>query len=237
MNLMLMNISSFFKSGAAALLLSSGLASATGMVPETSVVIVDQGDGEGAINIKNTDAFPVMLLTTLENIPEDKEHLLTITPPAARVEPGKNQRVRFMFTSATPLRTERLERVVFEGIPPQLKDKNEVRFTVRQNLPVLIRPAGLPADASPWKHLTWKKQGDALVVSNNSPYVVRLAQEVETRPDNIMWKLPGSYVLPGQTLTLTTVNGKKPGVAKQVHISPATTWGYAVNTYDAPLAS
>ncbi|HCJ7369197.1 TPA: fimbria/pilus periplasmic chaperone [Enterobacter hormaechei subsp. xiangfangensis] len=232
-----MKISSLFKSGAAALCLLSAGAHATGMVPETSVVIVEQADGEGAINIKNTDAFPVLLLTTLVDTADDKENLLAVTPPAARVEPGKTQRVRFIVTSKTPLKTERLKRVTFEGVPPQQKGKNEVRMTVRQNLPVIIRPAGLERDLAPWKRLTWTLNGDALTVSNPSPYVVRLGQGVQTLPDNTRWTLPNSYVLPGQTLIIKPDGGKqKSGAPQQVRISPATTWGYTVNSYDAALS-
>lgn len=226
---------SLFKTSIIALLLVSAGAHATGMVPETSVVIVEQADGEGTINVKNTDAFPVLLMTRLENIKEDNETLLTVTPPAARVEPGKTQSVRFILTSKTPLKTERLKRVIFEGIPPQQKGKNEVRMTVRQNLPVIIRPAGLEIDLAPWKRLSWKMSGISLVVSNPSPYVVRLGQEVKTLPDNTTWTLPNSYVLPGQTLTLTADGNKKVGSAQQVRLYPATTWGYTVNSYDAPL--
>lgn len=231
-----MTRTSLIKAGAAALLLASGQSFATGMVPETSVVIVEEADGEGAINIKNTDAFPVLLLTTLQHIDEDKENLLAVTPPAARVEPGKTQRVRFMLTAKAPLKTERLKRVIFEGVPPQQKGKNEVRMTVRQNLPVIIRPAGLEKDLSPWKRLTWKQVGESLTVSNASPYVVRLGQTVQTLPDNTTWTLPNTYVLPGLTLTLKPDGKLKPGQPAQVRLSPATTWGYTVNSYDAPLS-
>ncbi|KFC76670.1 fimbria/pilus chaperone family protein [Buttiauxella agrestis] len=231
-----MKISSFAKSGAAALLFSAGLVHATGIVPETSVVIVEQSDGEGAINLKNTDNFPVLMLSTLENIPEDKTQLLTITPPAARVEPGKIQRVRFMMMDKTPLTTEHLERVIFEGVPPQQKNKNEVRMIIRQNLPVIIRPAGLARDESPWKNLTWKQAGNVITVSNPSAYVVRLGQGVQTLPDNTNWTLPTSYVLPGQTLTLKAENAPKAAQSAKVRISPATTWGYTVKSYDAVLS-
>lgn len=231
-----MKYSSFFKAGAAVLCLASTGAHATGAVPETSVVIVEQDDGEGAINVLNTDAFPVLLLTTLIDIPDDPENLLIITPPAARVEPGKTQRVRFIMTSKEPLKTERLKRVTFDGVPPQQKGKSEVRTTVRQNLPVIIRPAGLERDLTPWKHLTWTLKDNSLTVNNPSPYVVRLGQGVQTLPDNTSWILPNAYVLPGQTLTVTPENGKKTGTAQQVRISPATTWGYTVDTYDATLS-
>ncbi|MBV6693996.1 fimbria/pilus chaperone family protein [Serratia quinivorans] len=228
-----MKLPSLFKPGAITLLLMSGYGHATGVVPETSVVIVDQGDGEGVINLKNTDTFPVLLLTTLINIPGEADIQLSITPPAARVEPGKSQSVRFILANSEPLKTEHLKRVVFEGVPPQQKDKNKVRMTVRQNLPVLIRPAGLAKNTAPWKLLVWKMSADGLQVSNPSPYVVRLSQNIQTLPDNTQWTLPEAYVLPGQNLTLEAQ--KKPVAASQVRISPATTWGYSVDSYNAPL--
>lgn len=144
--------------------------------------------------------------------------------------------MRFILTTKEPLKTERLKRVVVEGVPPQKKDSSEVRMTVRQNLPVIIRPAGLAKEMAPWKRLNWKMQGDQLTVSNDSPYVVRLNQAVQTLPNRNVYMLPNSYVLPGQKFTLTAQDGKKAGNAQQVRISPATTWGYSVDTYDAPLA-
>ncbi|SUI51452.1 putative fimbrial chaperone protein [Serratia quinivorans] len=122
----------FVRYGALALCLFSALAQASGVVPDSSVVIVEAADGEGTINVQNTDPYPVLLLTTLVPLPQDKAPLLTVTPPAARVEPGKSQSVRFLLTDKTPLSTERLMRVIFEGVPPQQKDKSEVRMTVRQ---------------------------------------------------------------------------------------------------------
>lgn len=217
-------------------LLSSFTADATGMVPETSVVIIEQSDGEGAINLKNTDDVPMLLLTNLQNIPDDSEALLVVTPPAARVEPGKSQRVRFIVITPQPLKTERLKRVVFEGVPPQGNSRNAVRMTLRQNLPVIIRPAGLEKDLAPWKHLVWTLSGSNLTVNNPSAYVVRLGQGVRTLPGNADWVLPNSYILPGQTLTLLVQQGQSVGAARQVRISPATTWGYSVDTYDAVLS-
>lgn len=231
-----MKVSSFLVVGACAFLLSPCYVQATGMVPETAVVVVEEGDGEGAINVKNTDATPVILLTTLAYTADDQQPLLDVTPPVARVEPGKIQRVRFMLTTREPLKTERLQRVIFEGMPPQQKGKSEVRMTVRQNLPVLVRPKGLERDPAPWKRLVWKQSGNSLVVNNPSAYVVRLGQGVKTLPGGADWTLPNSYVLPGQTLTLKP-QGKEPaGAAQQVRISPATTWGFTTNHYDAPLS-
>lgn len=210
---------------------------ATGIVPETSVVIVEEDDGEGAINLKNTDAFPVLLLTTLQDVESDTGRLLTITPPAARVEPGKTQRVRFILTSKVPLKTEHLMRVAFDGVPPQEKGKSVVRMTVRQNLPVIIRPGGLIRDNAPWKHLVWTHKAGKLSVSNPSPYVVRLGQSVTTLPQGTDWSLPHAWILPGQRLTLSGKENQANAGTDKVRISPATTWGFTVDSYDAPLVA
>lgn len=221
---------------AIALFLAPFAALANGMIPETSVVIVDQADGEGSINLKNSDDSPSLLITTLQNIADDKiTDLLSVTPPAARVEPGKSQRVRFILIDKTPLKTERLGRVIFEGVPPQKKGESRVQMNIRQNLPLLIRPAGLAKDEAPWKRLVWKQEGNQLTVSNDSPYVVRLGQGIQTLPDNVSWTLPQTYVLPGQKFAIKPDNNKQVSSAASVRISPATTWGYSVATYDAPI--
>lgn len=206
----------------------------SGMVPETSIVIVEEQDGEGAINVKNSDGWPAILVTTLESIPDDKADLLLVTPPTARVEAGKQQRVRFILKNKTPLKTERLQRVIFEGIPPKSKGKSEVKMTVRQNLPVLIRPAGLAKNDEPWKLLNWSLSGNELTVKNDSAYVVRMNPGVTTQPDNRSWVLPNSYILPGQTLKVKNDNS---GTSSSIRIYPATTWGFATNHYDAPLVN
>lgn len=231
-----MLITSMLRTVALCLLFTTVDIHATGIVPETSIVIVEESDGEGAINLKNTDSYPVLLLTTLLDVEDDKGDLLTATPPAARVEPGKIQRVRFMLTDKTPLKTERLKRVVFEGVPPQKKNENEVRMTIRQNLPVIIRPAGLAREQKPWERLAWSRSGTDLKVTNPSPYVVRLSQKVTTQPGNGEWMLPEAYVLPGQTLILKQSGAKTASSMTQATLYPATTWGFSVDSYTAPVA-
>lgn len=59
---------------------------AAGMVPQSSIVIIEESDGEGVIDIKNTDMVPNLFITQIENIAEDEEELITVFPPVARVE-------------------------------------------------------------------------------------------------------------------------------------------------------
>ena len=127
---------------------------ADGMVPDTSVVIVNEADGEASVSVTNTDSKLALLHVTLEDIPEDPAPLLFVTPPLTRVEPSKSQLIRFILQSPTPLTTQRLKRVIFEGMPQGRAAGQaghaRVGVTVRQNLPVILHPKGLAPNRTPW---------------------------------------------------------------------------------------
>jgi P pilus assembly chaperone PapD len=175
------------------------------------------------------------LYTSLENIEEDPEKLLIVTPPVTRVEGGDTHLIRFILQSKEPLKYQRLMRVTFEGIPlSKTKVPNSVGVTIRQNLPVIISPKGLAAESEPWKHLKVAICDGKLHVTNDSPYVVRLAQQGSLQPSGSPINFPKSYVLPQTQLDLKLA---PTGSATTVRIHPASVYGYAVKQYDAPLVA
>ncbi|MBP0596592.1 fimbria/pilus periplasmic chaperone [Herbaspirillum sp. LeCh32-8] len=222
--------------GLAALLLGAVSldAAASGMLPETSVVIVNEADGEASMNVKNTDAVATLLYTSLQNLPEDKEPLLVVSPPVARVEPDQTQLVRFILQLKEPLKTQRLKRVVFEGIPQKGPEGGvKVTMNVRQNLPLIIHPKNLPVNREPWKLLSWSIAGDKLVLKNDSAYVVRFAQSVSLLPAKVEVDMGRTYILPGEKLS-SPIQGNASG-ATTVRLSPATVYGFSVDNFDAQL--
>lgn len=213
-------------------------ARADGMVPQTSVVIVNEADREASLIVTNSDKRASLLLVTLQDIPEDKEKLLRAEPMVTRVEPGKTQMVRFILQTKTPLKTQRLKRVLLEGVPDRDSAKPgamRIGIGVRQNLPVIISPAGLPRRDDPWTLLAWSRVGDELEVRNDSPYVVRMGQEVHLLPGTATGTLPRAYVLPGEHLKVSVKDAATSAAATKVRITPATVYGYIVDNYDAPL--
>lgn len=216
-------------------LLLGAQAQADGMVPDTSVVIIYEAEGEAAVSVTNTDGQLALLHVTLEDIPEDTEPLLVVTPPLSRVEPDKSQLVRFILQSQQPLRTQWLKRAIFEGMPQGRSAAKaghaQVGVTVRQNLPVIIHPKGLALNRTPWTSLTWSQQGSTLHVRNDSPYVVRLAQDLRLLPGDGKAMLPRTYVLPGETLSVQASGGP----ATKVRLQPATVYGFAAAAYEAPI--
>lgn len=208
---------------------------ADGMVPDTSVVIVNEADGEASVSVTNTDAKLALLHVTLENIPEDTASRLFVTPPLSRVEPSKSQLIRFILQTPEPLKTQHLMRVIFEGMP-QGKAAGKagharVGVTVRQNLPVILHPKDLAPNRTPWTGLVWSLKNQQLSVHNPTPYVVRLAQELKLLPGEGSALLPRTYVLPGETLSVAASQAQ----ATTVQLQPATVYGFAVAPYQAPI--
>ena len=206
------------------------------MRPETTLIILYEEEGEATLNVKNTDAGPALLHSVVEDVPEDQETLLVVTPPITRVEAGDTQLVRFISTLKEPLKTQRLKRVSFEGIPQaRAAGGATIGITLRQNLPLILHPEGLPRHATPWELLKWASDGERLTVHNDSAYVVRLAPDVKLLPQNALATLPRTYILPGETLA-AKVAGRLEGVTG-VEIQPATVYGFAADSYQAPLTA
>lgn len=208
---------------------------ADGMVPDTSVIIVNEEDREATVSVTNTDNKLALLHVSLESIPEDTDSLLFVTPPLTRVEPSKSQLVRFILQTQEPLKTQRLKRVIFEGMPeqrdPAQAGRAQVGVTVRQNLPVILHPKGLAPNRTPWLGLIWTLNADQLSVHNPTPYVVRMAQELKLLPGDGSALLPRTYVLPGETLSVAASQA----LATTVQLQPATVYGFAVEPYQAPI--
>ena len=209
---------------------------ADGMEPDTTVIVLDEADGEVSINVRNTDVAPALLHSAIEDIPEDGEPLVVITPPVARVDAGERQMVRFLFIGNAPLETQRLKRVTFEGITQARPGSGAtIGISLRQNLPLILHPKGLPRHHAPWELLTWQLQGKTLIAHNNSAYVVRLADEVVLKPQQRKAYLPRTYVLPGETLSVPLDTA--PVGATRVSISPATVYGFTVENYEAQIVA
>ncbi|WP_236529164.1 fimbria/pilus chaperone family protein [Pseudomonas syringae] len=207
-----------------------------GMQPETTVVVLNEADGEVSINVTNTDKLPALLHSVIEDLPEDLEPLIVVTPPVTRVDAGERQMVRFMSIAKEPLKTQRLKRVSFEGIPQtQPGSDSTIGISLRQNLPLILHPKGLPRHDAPWELLTWHVQGQILTVRNDSSYVVRLAADVRLNPQKLKASLPRTYILPGEALS---VDLKQPVPGSiSVTLEPATVYGFAVDSYDALLVA
>ncbi|WP_368267621.1 fimbria/pilus chaperone family protein [Enterobacter cloacae] len=224
-----------FKILAAAALFSAQFGvHAAGMVPETSLLVIDEATHSGTINVKNTDSHPSLLYTDVVDLPDDKGLKLVTTQPVVRLEPGQTQQLRFILQTSKPLDVEHYKRVTFEGIPPKSDDnKVKIGINIRQDLPVLIRPAKLAVVTDAWKFLEWTASGTSVTVKNPSKYVVRLAQNVVLQPSGISGSLVKTYILPGETMTVSM--GKSVSGNTKVKFFPASRYGVEVPSFISDL--
>ncbi len=207
---------------------------AAGMVPETSLLVIDEATHSGTINVKNTDSHPSLLYTNVVDLPDDIGLKLVVTQPVVRLEPGQTQQLRFLLQTSKPLEVEHYKRVTFEGIPPRSDDKKiKIGINIRQDLPVLIRPAKLPVVTDAWKDLEWSTAGSSVTVKNPSKYVVRLATNVLLQPSGISGTLPKTYILPGESMTTSV--GKSVSGNTQVKFFPASRYGVEVPSFISEL--
>lgn len=211
-------------------------AHAAGMQPESTVVLINEADGEATMVVTNTDPSVALMYAKIDAVPEDPNPPVVLTPPVARVDPGKKQTVRFMLTNTAPLTVERYARVRFDGIPERKNDgKNTVTLTVRQDLPVVVHPKALAEDRTPWTRLKWSIDGNTLTVANDSPYVVRMDQGIRLLPGDVEASLAKSYLVPGGKAQIALDADKAAHGFKQVQITPFTAYGYAMPPYTAAL--
>ena len=212
-------------------------AAATGVVPETTVLQISQKTNTAQMGILNSDTVPLLLLTTLVEIAGQKTANVYALPAVTRIEPGSRQIVRFVLDETeVPLKAQQLKRVLFEGIPAvKVVANGSIQTTVRHDLPVIISPANLEQDPAPWKLLRMRWADSQLTLSNPSPFVVRLSQTVSIVSGNTNLTLPRTYVLPGESFSVSVpAAGLAPDVTT-LRIYPASPYGFDVGPFNSPL--
>ncbi|WP_414925699.1 hypothetical protein [Pseudomonas zeae] len=65
----------------------SPFAGAAGMSPQTTVVLINAGVGEGSMIVTNTDAQARLLYTAIEHLPEDPEELMLVSGSSRAIRP------------------------------------------------------------------------------------------------------------------------------------------------------
>lgn len=208
---------------------------ASGVLPESPTLIINEAQNGGSINVKNTENVPVLLYSKVVDLPDDPTPRLIVTQPVARLEPGESQRVRFVLNKAGPLQHEHIKRVWFEGVAEKTSDGGAVAMTVRQDLPVIITPKGLLHKRDMWTDLSWSATADTLTVNNTGKQVVRLSPGLNLLPGRIVLALEKSYILPGESLTVTIPAGSRLSSQQKVEFSPVTRYGFDVGLQQAVL--
>ncbi|RQU14927.1 molecular chaperone [Burkholderia cenocepacia] len=202
------------KSVSSIVLLSSLIASqaCAEVVIAGTRVVFPGNEREVTIKITNEGKAPALVQAWLDKgdpnaSPDNIDVPFTMTPAMFRMEPGKGQTLRMIYSGESlPADKESLFWLNVLEVPPKAAssdDRNKIQIAFRSRIKVMFRPEGLTggAGAAP-KQLNWRIVGSdgryALQASNPTPYVVNLGS-VTLNAAGHKHDAGMGYVLPGDT--------------------------------------
>ncbi|MBP0592725.1 fimbria/pilus periplasmic chaperone [Paraburkholderia sp. LEh10] len=171
--------------------LFAGAAQASVTIGGTRVVYpLDQR--EVTVKLNNDSHTPSLVQVWMDDgdpntKPAESKTPFVITPPIFRMDAGKAQTLRVMYTGdALPQDRESVYWLNVLDVPPKADaapDANTLQFAYRTRIKVFVRPPKLPGtpDAAP-RQLDWKVvpapqgKGQALAVSNPTAYHVSFSE-------------------------------------------------------------
>lgn len=208
--------------GVAALALAGSLAPAQASVVIAGTrVVFPAAAGETTVRLTNEGTLPALVEAWIDDgdphsTPETAKVPFLVTPPLARMDPGKGQSLRIVFTGqALPADHESLYWLNVLEIPPKPKAtpgeaQNTLQFAVRSRLKLFYRPANLPGDPlTAGKQVTFKAvaagTGFALEAHNPTPYYVTITA-LTVQAGSAKETSDGGMVAPNASLKLALKN-------------------------------
>lgn len=171
--------------GGLALLCSSQVLA--GVVVNGTRVIYPAQAREVTVQVDNVGDAPSLVQAWVDSgdqtqTAESSDAPFMLTPPISRVEPGRSQALRLVFTGADlPADRESVFWLNVLDVPPSPQaggeEQNYLQVAFRSRIKLFYRPRGLPGTANEAPlALRWRYQGGQLRVSNATPYHVTLAE-------------------------------------------------------------
>jgi len=170
---------------AALLAAALSLPAHAGVTPVASRVIFPVGDAEQSVQLFNVNTYPVLVQAwiddgRIEAVPQESTAPFVTLPPIFRMGAGDQTSLRIIHSGAK-LPSDReslfwLNLYEIPGLPKNQPDKTQsVMVTMRTQIKVFVRPAGLPYGApEPRKRLVFslaKAAGKlSLKIDNPTPY-------------------------------------------------------------------
>lgn len=193
-----------------------GVADASVVIAGTRVIFPAAG-GEITVRLSNNGEQPALVEAWLDDgdaasTPDSAHVPFLITPPLFRMNPGKGQSLRIVYTGEPlPKDRESLFWLNVLEIPPKPTSdsgeaQNTLQFAVRSRLKFFYRPAELTADpAKTAQQVTWtvaaNGNGYALVAHNPTPYHITFSK-ASVNVGNTTFAAEADMVAPMSSLTL-----------------------------------
>lgn len=221
-----------FLSGLFIYLMSIITPATASVVISSTRIIYPVKDAEVTVQLSNKGQNPVLVQSWIDDgdidaSPDTLQVPFILTPPINRIDPGKGQMLRISYAgSSYPKDRESVYWLNVLEVPGKVKPaagdaRNYLQMAFRSRIKLFLRPDGLPGSASDaGKALRWELTSGGLLVRNDSPWFVSLA---DVRPDATA-RIAGKMVPPfGQVMF------PRPGALRA---STRVSWTY-INDYGA----
>lgn len=237
-----MTIKSLISAGVVALgLLSAVHAQASVVIAGTRVIYRAQ-EAEATIKLTNEGKAPALTQAWIDKgdpkaAPAAIEVPFTVTPPVSRIDPGKGQTLRIIYTGE-PLAQDH-ESVFWLNVlevPPKPSaedaDTNKLQLAFRSRIKLFFRPAGLEgtADEAPGR-IRWRivQAGGkpALEGSNPSAYHVSFSRIELLGGGKAARFEEGGMIAPGETKSFPLTGEVPQGPDARVHFNTINDYGGA----------
>jgi chaperone protein EcpD len=232
--------------GAALIVLSAatGAANASVVIAGTRVVF-PAANGEVTVRLNNNGEQPALVEAWIDSgnpdsTPDTSNVPFLITPPLVRMNAGKGQSLRIVYTNQPlPKDRESLFWLNVLEIPPkpaakQGEEQNTLQFAVRSRLKLFFRPASLASDPlTAARQVTWAVVADgagyALEVRNPTPYHITFSK-LSLNVDNVAYAPGNGMVAPLSSLRLPVKNlGHAPAAGTVVDYTIVNDFGAAAS--------
>jgi len=219
-----------------------GLTAQAGVTLTGTRIIFAGGEKEATIQLTNEGTKPSLVQTWLDRgdnqqSPEDIDVPFIITPTIMRMEAGKSQTLRIIY-SGEPLPTDKesLFWLNVLDVPPKenmQSDSSNLQFAFRTRVKLMYRPSHLKGNAQDapaqlqWSAGVDSKNRPALISRNPSAFVVNIAG-IQIILNGKTFEAGVGPVLPGEE---TVFPLKEPAGADMAHATAATVMFSSINDW------
>lgn len=206
------------------------------MQPSTSAILIEKGQNEATIDLKNSSDEAVLLYSKVAKLPDDDLDggVLYTVPQTVIVAPGATQTVRVIYRNNKSINKEHIARVLFSGLPPQQQSAGKVKFVIGQDLPVVIGIDPNASEADTWKLINFTQNQGKLCMSNPSRKVFRFDPSMSTQLPAASPTFTKAYLLPGEQLCQALASPLPPG--SKLTFSSVSSFSFRLQTHVITLA-
>ncbi len=195
-----------------------------GIVVSGTRVIYPADKKEVTVSMKNTGQSPALVQSWIDTgdpteAPQNITVPFVLMPPFARIDGGKGQTLRLMYTGgALPKDRESVFWLNILSVPPKKTDPHNQYLNVayQTRIKLFYRPEKLTGQAEmAARKMKWKIERGALHIHNPTPYYISILN-AKWLPVNDYNTFPGGMVAPFGHLKLESENLIKQGEVKRL---------------------